>query len=62
EMDGWLAAQLSAAWLSSKPFAHLPVLGVPGWWLGNADADFYADRTVFRAASAPQSTAKAVAA
>ncbi|MCX8520383.1 MAG: DUF3025 domain-containing protein, partial [Rhodoferax sp.] len=51
EMDGWLAAQLSAAWLSSKPFAHLPVLGVPGWWPGNGDADFYADRAVFRTSS-----------
>ena len=54
EMDCWLAGQLSPAWLARKPFAHLPVLGVPGWWPGNADADFYADRAVFRAASAQQ--------
>ncbi|HMM24565.1 MAG TPA: DUF3025 domain-containing protein [Pseudoxanthomonas mexicana] len=26
----------------------LPVLGVPGWWDGNADPAFYADAAVFR--------------
>ncbi len=30
------------------PFAHLPVLGVPGWWAANENADFYSDDTVFR--------------
>ena len=33
---------------SSADFAHLPVLGVPGWWPGQ-DADFYQDASVFRA-------------
>jgi Protein of unknown function (DUF3025) len=28
----------------------MPVLGVPGWWPGNADETFYADETVFRPA------------
>jgi hypothetical protein len=31
-----------------KPFAPLPVLGVPGWWAGNEDPAFYADAAVFR--------------
>lgn len=48
-IDAWLAAELSADLLASKPFAHLPVLGVPGWWAANADGCFYADRSVFRA-------------
>lgn len=26
----------------------LPVLGVPGWWAGNRDPDFYRDTRVFR--------------
>ncbi len=33
---------------AAKPFAPLPVLGVPGWWLGNQDPAFYDDATVFR--------------
>lgn len=30
----------------------MPVLGIPGWWPANEDADFYADRNVFRSARA----------
>ncbi len=48
ELDRWVAADLSAEKLAAKPFAHLPVLGVPGWWTGNADLAFYADPSVFR--------------
>ncbi|MBK6296338.1 MAG: DUF3025 domain-containing protein [Rhodoferax sp.] len=48
DLDAWMAADLSAARLATKPFAHLPVLGVPGWCPGNADSAFYADTTVFR--------------
>jgi hypothetical protein len=48
DMDTWLATTLSAPLLASKPFAHLPVLGVPGWWADNAAPDFYADASVFR--------------
>lgn len=47
-MDDWLAADLSADKLAAKPFAHLPVLGVPGWWPGNETPGFYADAHVFR--------------
>ncbi len=47
-LDAWLAADFSAERLAAKPFAHLPVLGVPGWWAGNEDPAFYADTAVFR--------------
>ncbi|MFV0680853.1 DUF3025 domain-containing protein [Ottowia sp.] len=46
--DAWLAAHLDAERLRAKPFAPLPVLGVPGWWAANGDAAFYDDATVFR--------------
>jgi Protein of unknown function (DUF3025) len=32
-----------------KPFAPLPVLGVPLWWAANEEAHFYDDASVFRA-------------
>ena len=48
-IDEWMAADLSAERLAAKPFAHLPVLGVPGWWPANQDPIFYADSKVFRA-------------
>ena len=47
-MDVWMAADVSAEKLASKPFAHLPVLGVPGWWAANEAQSFYADTSVFR--------------
>lgn len=48
-MDQWLAHTLNAENLAAKPFAHLPVLGVPGWWAANAEPAFYDDPGVFRA-------------
>jgi hypothetical protein len=53
-MDTWLAANLTADLLASKPFAHLPVLGVPLWWPANEVAGFYDDASVFRAAKQQQ--------
>lgn len=50
DMDFWVADSLSAEKLASKPFAHLPVLGVPGWWPANQTPSFYDDTSVFRAA------------
>ena len=47
-LDAWLAHSLTADGLAAKPFAPLPVLGVPGWWGANEDAGFYADTGVFR--------------
>lgn len=49
DMDVWLSHAVSTEWLETKPFAHLPVLGVPGWWPGNEEAGFYEDAGVFRA-------------
>lgn len=48
DVDEWLARTLTPELLASKPFAHLPVLGVPGWWPDNAHPGFYADPAVFR--------------
>jgi hypothetical protein len=50
DVDAWMAQDLSAEKLATKPFAHLPVLGVPGWCSANEDAAYYADSTVFRPA------------
>jgi hypothetical protein len=50
EVDGWLAGQLTAECLARKPFAPLPLLGVPGWSPQNEDFSFYDDALVFRPA------------
>ena len=55
--DAALAADLSAEYLATKPFAPLPVLGVPGWWAANESAGFYADTAVFRSAKTDRATA-----
>jgi hypothetical protein len=47
-LDAWIAADLSAEKLATKPFTPLPVLGIPNWWAANEDSDFYKDDTVFR--------------
>ena len=49
DLDAWLAQDLSAEKLAGKPFAPLPVLGVPHWWAANEAPAFYADAAVFRA-------------
>jgi Protein of unknown function (DUF3025) len=46
--DAWITADLSAEKLASKPFAPLPILGVPNWWADNDNPQFYDDDTVFR--------------
>ena len=51
--DAWLADWASADRLAPKPFAPLPLLGVPGWWAANAEPAFYDDATVFRPARRP---------
>lgn len=55
DLDSWLAADVSAQCLAGKPFAHLPVLGVPHWWSANQDMGFYDDPGVFRAPRAAPS-------
>ena len=47
-LDAAVAASLVVPQLAGKPFAPLPVLGVPGWWADNTDSAFYDDTTVFR--------------
>jgi len=47
-LDEHVAAELNVLLRSPRDLTPLPVLGVPGWWAANAEADFYADRTVFR--------------
>jgi Protein of unknown function (DUF3025) len=47
-LDAQLAIKLSADYLASKPFAPLPVLGVPNWCSDNENLNFYNDETVFR--------------
>ena len=47
-LDAWIAADLTAPRLACKPFAPLPVLGVPGWWAENEKLSFYEDILVFR--------------
>ena len=47
-LDLAVATKLSPDALVPKPFAPLPVLGVPGWWAANDEPNFYADSTVFR--------------
>lgn len=47
-IDAALAQRLVAEDLAPRLFAHLPVLGIPGWWAANADPSFYDDAAVFR--------------
>ena len=49
-VDAAWAASLTPATLAAKPFAPLPVLGVPGWWPANEHSGFYKDAAVFRPA------------
>ena len=43
DFDAWVARDLDAERLARKPFAPLPVLGVPGWWPDNQNFSFYDD-------------------
>ncbi|MFM7024496.1 MAG: DUF3025 domain-containing protein [Limnohabitans sp.] len=54
QMDAWLACDLTAEKLATKPFSPLPILGVPGWWEANADPSFYGDTDIFRSRRAQQ--------
>lgn len=54
--DAALAQSLNSQRLGNKPFAPLPVLGVPGWWDANESPDFYADENVFRPARPRESS------
>lgn len=47
-IDAFIASDLTAEKLATKPFAPIPVLGVPSWWAANENLNFYDDETVFR--------------
>jgi hypothetical protein len=49
--DTAIAAALNAEHLVTKPYAPLPVMGVPAWCAENMDAAFYDDANVFRSSS-----------
>lgn len=51
------ADAVAARWVLDTPLAppllaHLPVLGVPGWWPANEQPAFYAEAAVFRVRTA----------
>jgi hypothetical protein len=48
EIDQWLVQNLNENTLTTTTFAHLPVLGVPGWCENNKAPSFYDDINVFR--------------
>ncbi len=53
QREAWLDETVSQALkalpeLSSRLFAPLPVLGIPGWWPDNENPAFYDDLAVFR--------------
>ncbi|XPG43970.1 DUF3025 domain-containing protein [Variovorax sp. KK3] len=52
--DSAMAAELDPRHLRGKPFAPLPVLGVPGWWAANEGPGFYDDAAVFRPPGPPR--------
>ncbi|MFJ2992563.1 DUF3025 domain-containing protein [Pandoraea sp. NPDC087047] len=47
-LDARIAPTLASVCLTTREFAPLPVLGVPGWWPDNEDPSFYQDASVFR--------------
>lgn len=51
--DPLLAERVTRQRLAEKPFAPLPVLGVPGWWAQNEALSFYDDVQVFRPRRTP---------
>jgi len=54
DFDEACAAAITAPWLSAKPFAPLPVLGIPGWCAENQNFSFYDDSDVFRRRRPPE--------
>ena len=47
-LDAWLVQDLQPAKLATKPYEPLPVLGIPGWCVANAERVYYEDTNVFR--------------
>ena len=61
-LDAAAAQRLGAAPPRPRDLQPLPVLGIPGWWADNEQADFYADRAVFRPARGASGARRAGAA
>ena len=49
QLDDILSQYLNPQLLVSKPYCHLPVLGIPGWCAENENTSYYQDDLVFRA-------------
>lgn len=47
-LDARIAPGLASGPLTTRDFAPLPVLGIPGWWPANHDPAYYRDTSVFR--------------
>lgn len=54
DFDSAYAWAITGPWLAGKPFAPLPVLGIPGWCAENQDFSFYDDSDVFRPRRPPE--------
>lgn len=48
KVDAQVAGQLRSEHLATKPYAPMPVMGVPGWCADNTHTGFYVDQDVFR--------------
>lgn len=48
QLDALMARYFAEQAFSPDALAPLPLLGVPGWWAGNQDAEFYANTRYFR--------------
>lgn len=62
-LDSGLGQLLGSGRLLQSPLdlAHLPLMGIPGWWPGGGqDVAFYADSQVFRARAPGQAPARVV--
>jgi hypothetical protein len=53
EGSAWAEA-IDGPWLAGKPFAPLPLLGIPGWCPENGNFSFYDDSDVFRPRRTPE--------
>jgi hypothetical protein len=60
--DAAAAGFIARADLAPPLLAHLPVLGIPGWWPANEVPAFYDDPAVFRPAGSHRNRAAAAAA
>lgn len=47
-LDSYLAEQLKAEYLVSKPYIPIQIFGIPGWSAGQEERGFYEDTQVFR--------------